>query len=100
MCGSSSSGRRTRCGAADVHVDMRRLTPPIERDVCLHYFPPTLSVNSRPQWCFPQSLRDSVAQRKAETDREIRRRERLEREMKDLVSERGLDGRRLSRADG
>lgn len=33
----------------------------------------------------PQSLRDSVAQRKAETDREIRRRERLEREMKDLV---------------
>lgn len=32
-----------------------------------------------------QALRDQSAQRRAEADREIKRRERLEREMKELV---------------
>lgn len=45
-----------------------------------------------------QSLRDSMAQRKAETDREIRRRERLKREMKELVRRGGLLKQRLNRA--
>ena len=35
--------------------------------------------------CFLQGLRDQAAPRRAEADKELRRKERLEREMKDLV---------------
>ena len=40
----------------------------------------------------PQGLRDQVAQRRAEADKEAKRRERAEREMKDLVCAGGGGG--------
>lgn len=53
---------------------------------------PRRALNTQPHpWetrvclCHPQNLRDQVAVRRAEADKELKRRERLEKEMKEMV---------------